>query len=111
MDNFATASMQETIRSVQAVVARPKQVEEAMEICSHARHGRLCVVDITGLHHEDAQRIADFLGGVCQGIGGTTERISSGIFLIVPPSHRLLRDSDNLAGYYDEILRRASSDR
>ena len=109
MLGVSMAAPEEAARPIRAVVTRPKTVNDAREICDHVRHGRLCIVDITGVSKEDSQRIADFLGGVCHGVGGETVRISGGIFVIAPPSHRLISDSGEPVGHYGESSYKASS--
>jgi cell division inhibitor SepF len=57
-------------------------------VCSsdldHLKKGVICVVNLETVDKENAQRIADFLGGSSYTLGGTIERLSNSIFLIVP---------------------------
>ena len=78
--------------SVESIILRPKLVDDAVEICNHMRAGRMCIVDLTGLNNANAQRIADYLGGVCHALDGVTTRVNEGIFTVAPHSHRVMSD-------------------
>ena len=98
----------------ESAIMRPRNLADATEIGSHLRHGRQCIVDLTGMDMEVAQRIADFLGGVCSGIGGSTTRINNGIFVVSPKSHKVSPFNYNEAEpfYYSSMtsMKRASGD-
>ena len=51
-----------------------------------------------GLQLEPAQRIIDFIGGACYGMGGELKAISANIFIAVPSSIEVTGD------LRDEIL-------
>jgi FtsZ-interacting cell division protein YlmF len=76
----------------ETVIVHPKGVEDAIDIGNHVRSGKLCIVDLSSLEQKDSQRIADYLGGVCQGIDGVTVRVNHSIFTVCPPNHRVLTD-------------------
>ena len=76
----------------------PKDVSDAAKVCDSIREEKICVIDLTGLERNMAQRVADFLGGACYAINGTIQRISKDIFLIVPSGIRVSADiTDELA--------------
>lgn len=76
----------------ESIIMRPKLVDDAVEICNHVRAGRTCVIDLTALNNSNAQRIADFLSGVCQALDGVTERVNDGIFIVAPKNHKVRQD-------------------
>ena len=76
----------------ESVIAHPTSINDAVEICSHVRSGRMVIVDLTSLDQVNAQRIADYLSGVCQSIDGDTKRVNNGIFTISPRNHRVTTD-------------------
>jgi len=76
----------------ESVIAHPVTISDAVEICSHVKSGRMVIVDLTGLEHIHAQRIADYLSGVCQSLDGDTQRVNNGIFTISPKNHRVTND-------------------
>ena len=81
-----------SVMNVESIILRPKLVDDAVEICNHMRAGRMCIVDLTGLNNANAQRIADYLGGVCHALDGVTTRVNEGIFTVAPHSHRVMSD-------------------
>ena len=83
---------QSPVANVESIILRPKLVDDAVEICNHMRAGRMCIVDLTGLNNANAQRIADYLGGVCHALDGVTTRVNEGIFTVAPHSHRVMSD-------------------
>ena len=83
---------QSPVSNVESIILRPKLVDDAVEICNHMRAGRMCIVDLTGLNNANAQRIADYLGGVCHALDGVTTRVNEGIFTVAPHSHRVMSD-------------------
>ena len=80
------------VTNAESIILRPKLVDDAVEICNHMRAGRMCIVDLTGLNNANAQRIADYLGGVCHALDGVTTRVNEGIFTVAPHSHRVMSD-------------------
>ena len=67
-----------------AVIEHPKDLNDAGKICEDVVNGRMVIVDLSSLESLQAQRIADYLGGVIHTIQGTTNRISKSIFAIAP---------------------------
>ena len=100
-------------KPVETVIARPKVIDDAVEIGNHVRGGRMCIVDLTNLPAGEAQRIADYLGGVCLAIDGQTTRVNNGIFAVSPQNHRVLSDyrEESSYGGSANLFKRASSDR
>jgi len=72
------------------VIANPRMIDDASSICDDIVTGKICVVNLEGIERGQAQRIADFLGGVSYAINGDIERISNDIFVIAP-SHVSIR--------------------
>ena len=98
--------------SVESIILRPKIVDDAVEICNHMRAGRMCIVDLTGLNNANAQRIADYLGGVCHALDGVTTRVNEGIFTVAPHSHRVMSDyREEMALDRGSFFSRAANDR
>jgi len=65
-------------------ITHPQNVGEAADICDCICDGKACIVDLTGIERNMAQRIADFLGGSVYAVHGTIQRINNHIFIIVP---------------------------
>ena len=100
-------------RPAETVIVRPKVIDDAVEIGNHVRGGRMCIVDLTNLQASEAQRIADYLGGVCLAVDGQTTRVNNGIFAVSPQSHRVMNDyrDESAAFSSGAMFKRASSDR
>ena len=98
--------------NVESIILRPKIVDDAVEICNHMRAGRMCIVDLTGLNNANAQRIADYLGGVCHALDGVTTRVNEGIFTVAPHSHRVMSDyREEMALDRGSFFSKAANDR
>ena len=98
--------------NVESIILRPKIVDDAVEICNHMRSGRMCIVDLTGLNNANAQRIADYLGGVCHALDGVTTRVNEGIFTVAPHSHRVMTDyREEMSHDRGSFFARAANDR
>ena len=100
-------------RPTETVVVRPKVIDDAVEIGNHVRGGRMCIVDLTNLPAAEAQRIADYLGGVCLAVDGQTTRVNNGIFAVSPQNHRVMSDyrEESAAFSSGAMFKKASSDR
>ena len=80
------------------ILRHPMDVSDAAKVCDFIRDEKICVIDLTGIERDMAQRIADFLGGACYAINGTIQRISKAIFIIVPSGVKISADiKDELA--------------
>ena len=70
--------------TTEVVIRHPADVSEAAKVCDFIKEDKVCVVDLTGMERNTAQRIADFLGGACYALNGCVQRISKDIFIIAP---------------------------
>ena len=67
-------------------VIRPQEFDDAQTVSDFLKKGKAIVINMEGLQLEPAQRIIDFIGGACYGIGGELKAISANIFIAVPSS-------------------------
>ena len=74
------------------VVCQPADVSESAKVCDSIRKNKICVVNLTSMERNMAQRIADFVGGACYAMDGTIQRVSKDIFIIVPEGVRIAGD-------------------
>ena len=79
-----------------AIIAHPKEIADASKICDYIKNGKMVVVDLTGLDGENAQRIADYLGGVVHTVEGQTTRINKGIFSVSPREYEVIIAEEDL---------------
>jgi len=76
-----------------AVIAHPKEIKDACKICDDICNGKMVIVDLSSLDSVNAQRIADYLGGVVHTIQGNTSRVNKGIFVISPREYDVAMSS------------------
>ncbi|MCL1863680.1 MAG: cell division protein SepF [Defluviitaleaceae bacterium] len=76
----------------ESFIMHPKSMEDAVEIGSHVRSGRMCIVDLTGVPTAEAQRIADYLCGNTDALDGAINRINNTMITVSPPNHRVMSD-------------------
>ena len=95
----------------ESVIAHPTNINDAVELCNHVRSGRMVIVDLTSLDKLNAQRIADYLSGVCQSLDGDTKRVNNGIFTISPKNHRVTSDYREEIAYEGNFFPMTASDR
>jgi len=102
IDFDTVRAKKEPQRSGETFVFYPKKIEDITEVAAYVRSGNVCIIDITSLNKEvgsvedknfaniNAQRIADYLCGVAQGLQGEVKRINYGIFTVSPQEHRIV---------------------
>jgi len=89
-------------KPAETIISHPNGVEDAIQLGNHVRHGRMCIVDLTGLDKVEAQRVVDYLSGVCMALDGVTTRVNHGIFTVSPPNHRVTATYGNPDPKYDD---------
>ena len=102
---------QHTRPNAETVIVRPKVVQDAIEICDHMRAGRMSIINLTGLDTSNAQRIADYLGGVCHALDGVITRVDEGVFTVAPQSHRVMNDYRDATSPDSGFFSKAANDR
>jgi cell division inhibitor SepF len=89
-DFYADRTYQEAVTFVQIV--RPKVIEDATFICDHLQENKICIINMVDAEPNMAQRIADWLAGVCYALNGQVERIDNYIFVMAPESAKISSD-------------------
>jgi cell division inhibitor SepF len=69
------------------VTVRPRQFNQAQEVADHFKEGQPVIVNLEGADREMSRRIIDFASGLCYGLGGTMEKVGSGVYLLKPTSY------------------------
>jgi FtsZ-interacting cell division protein YlmF len=98
-------------RQTETIIMHPKNMEDAVEIGSHVRSGRMCIVDLTGVPTPEAQRIADYLCGNSDALDGSITRVNNTIIAVSPPNHRVMPDYREESPFDAGFLKPASNDR
>jgi cell division inhibitor SepF len=95
----------------ESYIMHPKTMEDAVEIGSHVRSGRMCIVNLTGVQNPEAQRIADYLCGISDALDGSIQRVNNTIITVSPPNHRVMQDYREESPFDAGFFSKASSDR
>jgi cell division inhibitor SepF len=82
------AATAQTVRPIAAggetVTVRPRSFNQAQEIADYFKEGLPVIVNLEGLDGEMPRRIIDFASGMCYALGGTIEKVGTGVFLLKP---------------------------
>lgn len=73
-----------TQRQIRVVVAEPRSFDDSQEIVDHLRSRRPVVVNLERVETELARRVVDFVSGAVYALGGSVQKVGSGIFLFAP---------------------------
>ena len=81
-----------TTTQLKVVVVHPEAFEDSKEIADHLKTKKPIVVNLEKLDPEIAKKIIDFLSGAVYALDGNIQKISKGIFLIVPYNMGIMGD-------------------
>ncbi len=76
----------------------PKSFDDANTIADMLLSRKAVVLNLEGIDMSAAQRIIDFASGACYTVGGSLQKISKKIFIVVPPDTSLSGDFDEIIG-------------
>lgn len=82
--NFDNQRRQNYKPSSEVYVIRPQEFDDAQTVSDFLKAGKTIVINMEGVQLDPAQRIIDFIGGACYGLGGDLRAISSNIFIAAP---------------------------
>jgi cell division inhibitor SepF len=68
----------------------PNGFRDARCIGELFRDGVPVIVNLTTMESSDAKRVVDFAAGLTFGLRGSIERIATRVFLLTPPSYRVV---------------------
>lgn len=77
---------------MRVVVIQPESFEEARDITNHLKSKKPIVVNLESLEKVVAQKIIDFLSGAVYALDGDIQKISKGIFIVVPNNIDIMSD-------------------
>lgn len=87
-----------TASSVKVVIVKPKDYDEATQICDDLKNRKIVVVNVTELEPKTAQRLLDFMGGASYVLNGELLEVEKGVYLLSPSNVDISRDfKDDLA--------------
>ena len=70
--------------SSEVYVIKPQEFDDAQTVTDLLKGGKTIVINMEGIEIDPAQRIIDFIGGACYGLGGDLRAISASIFIAAP---------------------------
>jgi cell division inhibitor SepF len=77
-----------TVRTVPSssdtVTVRPRDFNQAQEVADHFKAGIPVIVNLEGADREMSRRVIDFTSGLCYALGGTMEKVGTGVYLLKP---------------------------
>ena len=76
----------------------PKSFDDANTIADVLLSHRAVVLNLEGIDMAAAQRIIDFASGSCYTVGGSLQKISRKIFIVVPSDMTLSGDFEEMVG-------------
>lgn len=76
----------------------PKSFDDANSIADKLLENKAVLLNLEGIDMAAAQRIIDFASGACYTVGGSLQKVSKKIFVIVPESMSLAGDFDSVIG-------------
>lgn len=88
---------QERSTAMRVVVMQPENFEEARDITNHLKARKPIIVNMEALEKEVARRIVDFLSGSVYALDGDMQKISNGIFLVVPSNVDIMGEEANIS--------------
>ncbi len=71
-------------QSVRPHVVRPTMFNQAQDVADTFKAGKAVAMDLSDADRDLSRRLIDFSSGLCYGIGGSMERVSATVYLILP---------------------------
>jgi cell division inhibitor SepF len=83
---------------------KPRRFDQAQEVADRFKEGQPVIVNIEGVDRDLSRRLIDFASGLCYGLGGTMEKVASGVYLLTPVNATVSPEDKRLMGEtdYDE---------
>jgi cell division inhibitor SepF len=63
---------------------RPRRFDQAQEVADRFKEGQPVIVNLQDVDRDLSRRLIDFASGLCYGLGGTMEKVASGVYLLTP---------------------------
>lgn len=70
--------------SLKVVLLEPMVFDDCQQIADNLKNKRTVIINVESLEMHLARRIVDFVGGVAYALGGTLQKIGTGIIIAVP---------------------------
>lgn len=73
--------------STEPTMVHAKSFNSAKEVGDRFRQGQAVIMNVEAADSETTRRLIDFASGLCYGLSGSMEKVSTGVFLLKPPKH------------------------
>jgi cell division inhibitor SepF len=70
--------------STKPYTVRPRRFDQAQEVADKFKEGQPVIVNLQDVDRDLSRRLIDFASGLCYGLGGTMEKVASGVYLLTP---------------------------
>lgn len=83
---------------------RPRRFDQAQEVADKFKEGQPVIVNLQDVGGDLSRRLIDFASGLCYGLGGTMEKVASGVYLLTPANVSVSAEDKRLAAerpHYD----------
>lgn len=84
-----------TATSAKIVIFKPRDFDEATSICEGLKNRKIVVVNTTALEIRIAQKLLDFVGGVCCALSAEIQEIEKGVYILTPSNVEVTTDLKN----------------
>ena len=72
------------VPSGEPYTVRPRRFDQAQELADKFKEGQPVIMNLEGTEREISRRLIDFASGLCYGLGGTMEKVATGVYLLKP---------------------------
>lgn len=81
-----------TANTAKIVIIKPRDYDEATNICDDFKNRRIVVINTTGLEARIAQRLLDFISGASYVLGGELQEVEKNIYILAPSNVEVSSD-------------------
>lgn len=81
---------------VKVVLLEPNTFEDCQQISDNLKHKRTVIINLENMDLTLARRIIDFVGGTAYALGGTLQKIGTGIIIAVPNNVDISGEINNM---------------
>ncbi|MGA0893593.1 MAG: cell division protein SepF [Ilumatobacteraceae bacterium] len=71
----------------------PRRFDSAQEIADRFKQGYPVIMNLEAADREVSRRLIDFASGLCYGLGGTMEKVATGVYLLKPAARTAYGDA------------------
>jgi cell division inhibitor SepF len=93
----AVRTVSATGTSAKPHTVRPRRFDQAQEVADKFKEGQPVIVNLQDVGSDLSRRLIDFSSGLCYGLGGTMEKVASGVYLLSPANVSVSAEDKRLA--------------